>query len=293
MKMGPDTGEPDLNRRILTLVGGFRLLVAVALLLVTLLPEDLRFLGQRFPELFTWTVAVYGIGALAIGFLLRGGTWEPQGIAWLQLLLDISCITLIVHASGGVGSGLEGLLVVFVAASGMTLPQERGYFAAAVAAVVVLLEQVASYSAGVSPAGNFLQAGMIGAIMLAILMALQPLLRQVSETESLARQRGIDLENLAQLNDYIIQTLREAIIVIDERNQIRLINQAAIEILATPNLRSGGSLKSASAEVSRLLKRWRAGEIDLARDIPQFVSEDGSAVINAHFAPLGDSGNLG
>jgi len=119
------------------------------------------------------------------------------------------------------------------------------------------------------------------------------LLRRVSETESLARQRGIDLENLAQLNDYIIQTLREAIIVIDERNQIRLINQAAIEILATPKLKSGSSLKTVSSEVSALLKKWRAGEIDLARDIPQFVSEDGNSVINAYFAPLGNAGNQG
>lgn len=286
-------GEPDLNRRILTLVGGFRLLVAAALVLLALLPQDLGFLGLRYPTLYGATVVVYGIGALAIGFLLRGAAWPTQGIAWLQLILDITCITLIVHASGGPGSGIEGLLVVFVAASGMTLPQERGYFAASIAAVFVLLEQAVSYSDGVSPAGNFLQAGMIGAIMLAILMALQPLLRRVSETETLARQRGIDLENLAQLNDYIIQTLREAIIVIDERNQIRLINQAAIEILATPGLRSGGSLRNASSEVSGLLKKWRAGKIDLARDIPQFVSEDGTAVINAHFAPLGNDGNQG
>jgi two-component system sensor histidine kinase PilS (NtrC family) len=130
-------------------------------------------------------------------------------------------------------------------------------------------------------------------MMMAIIVALQPLLRRVSETETLARQRGIDLENLAQLNDYIIQTLREAIIVIDERNQIRLINQAAIEILATPNLKSGSSLKTVSSEVSALLKKWRADKIDLARDIPQFVSDDGNAVINAHFAPLGNAGNQG
>ncbi len=287
------TGEPDLNRRILTLVGGFRLLVAAALVLVALLPADTGVLGLRYPTLFNASVAVYGLGALLIGFLLRGRSWETQGIAWLQLILDISCIGLIVHASGGVGSGIEGVLVVFVAATGMTLPQERGYFAAAIAALIVLLEQAVSYSQGMSPASSFVQAGVIGAIMMAIMVALQPLLRRVSETETLARQRGIDLENLAQLNDYIIQTLREAIIVIDERNQIRLINQAAIEILATPKLKSGSSLQTVSSEVSALLKKWRANEIDLARDIPQFVAEDGSSVINAHFAPLGNAGNQG
>ncbi len=286
-------GEPDLNRRILTLVGGFRLLLAAALVILVLLPADLGFLAPRYSALFSLTVGAYSIGALIIGFLLRGKGWPTQGIAWLQLLLDISCITLIVHASGGVGSGIEGLLVVFVAASGMTLPRERSYFAAAIAALMVLLEQTISYNDGVSPASDFLQAGIVGAMMLAIIVALQPLLRRISETESLARQRGIDLENLAQLNDYIIQTLREAIIVIDERNQIRLINQAAIEILATPKLKSGSSLKTVSSEVSALLKKWRANEIDLARDLPQFVSDDGNAVINAHFAPLGNDGNQG
>lgn len=286
-------GEPDLNRRILTLVGGFRLLVAAGLLLVALLPADTAFLDLRYPTLFTLSVGAYCIGALLIGLLLRGSNWQPQGIAWLQLILDISCIGLIVHASGGVGSGIEGVLVVFVAATGMTLPQERSYFAVALAALMVLLEQAISYADGVSAAANFVQAGIIGAIMMAIIVALQPLLRRVSESENLAHQRGVDLENLAQLNDYIIQTLREAIIVIDEHNQIRLINQSAIEILATPNLKSGSSLQTVSAEVSALLQKWRANKIDLARDIPQFVSEDGSSVINAHFAPLGNDGNQG
>lgn len=281
-------GEPDLNRRVLTLVGVFRLLVAMALALVALLPADLDFLNLRHPVLFTLTVAVYSAGALGIGLLLRNRNFDTQGIAWLQLLLDISCITMIVHAAGGVGSGIEGVLVVFVTASCITLPAERGYFAAAIAALAILLEQALSYSAGVSAAGNFVQAGLIGAIMMAIMIGVQPLLRRVSESEKLARQRGVDLANLAQLNDYIIQTLREAIIVIDEHNQIRLINQAAIEILATPNVTSGSSLSNVSAEVSRLLKKWRAGKIDLAREIPQFFSDDGNAVINAHFAPLGN-----
>ncbi len=286
-------GETDLNRRILTLVGSFRLLLAAGLLIIALLPVDVGMIGMRFPLLFKIVVAVYSAGAVMMGFLLRGNSWDTQGIAWLQLMLDISCITLIAHASGGVGSGLEGLLVIFVASCGITLPAERAYFAAAIASILVLIEQLFSYLAGFSPAGSFLQAGMTGAIMMAILVAVQPLLRRVSETESLARQRGIDLKNLAELNDYIIQTLREAIIVIDEHNQIRLINQAAIEMLATPNLKSGSNLQTVSAEVSALLKKWRAGKIDLARETPQFETEDGSAVINAYFAPLGDTGNQG
>jgi two-component system sensor histidine kinase PilS (NtrC family) len=282
------TGDPDLNRRILTLVGGFRLLVSGTLLLLVLLPAENSFLGLRYPLLFAISAATYSLGALAIAVLLRNPDSEPRFISKLQLTLDITCIGLIVHASGGVGSGIEALLVVFVTAGGMTLPARGGYFAAAVATIVILVAQSLSFLAGLSAAANFIQAGVIGAIMMAILMALQPLLKRVSESETLARQRGIDLKNLAQLNEYIIQTLREAIMVIDEHDHVRLINQAAIETLGTDKLRAGMPLQDASDEVFSLLSNWRADKLDLSREIPQFSSADGTSLINVHFAPLGN-----
>ena len=58
-------------------------------------------------------------------------------------------------------------------------------------------------------------AGVLGGILLFVSFAAHPLARRIGESEALARQRGIDLENLAQLNDYIIQNLRESIVVVD------------------------------------------------------------------------------
>jgi two-component system sensor histidine kinase PilS (NtrC family) len=286
-------GDTDLNRRVLALIGSFRLLTAAAIILVAVLQSDPVFLGARYPLLFVATACVYFLSSIIIALTLRGERSHTQTLAWLQLIADIGCITLIVHASGGIGSGLELLLVVFVLASAMTLSARSSYFAAAVAALAILLEQSLSFLQGTTSAAQFMPAGVTGAIMLVLALAIQPIVRRVNETEELARQRGIDLENLAQLNDYIIQNLREAIIVVDELQTIRLINQAATERLGTAELTSGDHLSKASPEIQKLLQSWQANEQQLSQDVPSFMSADRSTIINAHFAPLGDPSEPG
>jgi two-component system sensor histidine kinase PilS (NtrC family) len=257
------------------------------MILVAVLQGDEPLLGATYPFLFAATAGAYTLCAILIALIIRGEHWQTRQIAWVQLIVDIISIGLLVHASGGIGSGLEALLVVFVISSSMTLSSRSSYLAAALAALAILLEQSISYLQGASDAPQFIAAGLTGAIMLVVVAALQPYTRRISETEELARQRGVDLENLAQLNDYIIQNLREAILVVDDRQHIRLVNQAAADRLAQPELRSGDHLSNASAQIYELLNKWRAGELDLAHEIPNFVSADQATVINAHFAPLG------
>jgi len=281
-------GNADINRRILSLVAAFRLLAGAALVLVATLQSDPLLLGGRYPTLFLGAASVYLVAAVAIALVLRGDRWNTQTVAWFQLLLDIGCITLLVHASGGIGSGLEALLIVFVVASGMTLPSQWSYFVAALASLTVLAEQGVSYYQGASNATDFIPAGLIGAIMLVTALAVQPLVRRVSETEALARQRGIDLRNLAELNDYIIQNLREPILVVDERQNIRLVNQAAIDQLGLERIKPGEHLSNASANISDLLTDWRLNRLDTGGETPSFLAADHTTLVNAHFAPLGN-----
>jgi len=278
-------GNTDLNRRVLTLVGAFRLLVAAAVLLAAVFQPDPPFLGSRYPLLLIATGCVYALAAVIIALILRGNRWDTRLVAWLQLTVDISCISLVVHASGGIGTGIELLLVVFVLASGMTLRAPSCYFAAALGTLVVLAEQSLSFLQGYAEVAQFVPAGVMGAIMLVVTLVIQPLIRRVNETEALARQWSVDLANLAQLNDYIIQNLREAIIVVDERRNIRLINQAAIELLGQMQLQPGEHLSKASPQILDLIDNWQeSGSPDTA---PSFLAADNTTTINPHFAPLG------
>jgi two-component system sensor histidine kinase PilS (NtrC family) len=88
--------------------------------------------------------------------------------------------------------------------------------------------------AGVSDTSNYSAAGVLGAIIFAISLAARPLARRIQFSEALARQRGVDLANLSELNEYIVQHLRESIVVVDADDRVRLMNSSAALLLGAP-----------------------------------------------------------
>jgi two-component system sensor histidine kinase PilS (NtrC family) len=276
---------PDASRRVGRLVGGFRLMVGLTLLVISLLMQETLPVGHRNPAAFQAIAAAYSVlAALVLLIQRRRPVPGPYRVPAL-LAADIVATTLLLHNGGGIVSGLGGLLVVYVGASALTLPGRHAFLAAAIATLSVLGEQMLAFSQGLAAAGDFVGAGVLGAVIFAVTAAAFPLARRLEESEALAHQRGIDLANLAQLNEYIIQNLRESILVVDAANNVRLMNQPAAEQLGSRARVTGQSLQRVSADLARLLEAWRRGG-EARRQLPAFVSADGSMQINTHIAPL-------
>jgi two-component system sensor histidine kinase PilS (NtrC family) len=108
------------------------------------------------------------------------------------------------------------------------------------------------------------------------------------ETEALAEQRGLDLRNLVELNEYIIQHLRESIVVVDGEDRVRLINASALKYFGRESVAAGESLAAISPDLTAMLQSWRR-EAPAWNKAPTFTSRDGSMTIRPHFAPLGTS----
>ena len=276
----------DVARRVLRFVALFRVGISAAMLVIAIGYQHGPILGVRDPVLFLGSAAAYCLFAL----LVMAWQWRSPvilpSIALLELASDIVAITVLMHASGGISSGIGGLLVVFVGAASLTLRGRQAFFAAAVAALAVLFEQSVSVLDQAAPSGEFVAAGVLGAIIFMIASAAYPLARRLEESEALARQRGIDLADLAQLNEYIIQNLRESIVVVDEANRVRLINQSAAEHAGIRTRARNQDLASLAPHLSRLLADWRRQGNPLLQP-PAFLSADGTTRINAYLAPLG------
>src|SRR5690606_23960000 len=101
--------------------------------------------------------------------LLLVWQWRPPLIVarlvLIELLVDVLAISLLMHASGGVRGGLGALLVVFVGAASLSLPGRQAFFASAIAALAVLAEQALRVLEHGAPSGDFVAAGVLGAII--------------------------------------------------------------------------------------------------------------------------------
>ncbi len=265
----------------------FRLTLGSLLLAVFLAVTEPHIIGGTNPTL-AWgaLLAMLATGVVEI-WLLRRRTPSSNAQIYAQFMLDLTIITALMHASGGVSSGVGGLLVVSVGAFALLVPGERAFLFAAVAALTILGEQTLSQFQGVTGTAAYAPAGILGAVVFVIAIVVQVLRHRMLETEALAEQRGVDLKNLGELNQYIVQHLRESIVVVDGNDQLRLINESAATQLGAASRRPGQALSDISPELADRLATWRHRGRAPGEAPASLSSADGAATIIPHFAPLG------
>ena len=282
--------EPDLSWRVLATLNVFRLLTCVALLGLFFAKSDPRFFGHSNPTLHLATSASYLVFAIVIGIFLRQ-RWVPATVlGTVQMIVDILAIASLMHASSGVSSGIGGLLIIFVGAGSLVLPPRYPAILAAFATFAILGQQILAQLFGLTTPSNYPAAGILSGIIFAIALVAQPLARRIQASEALARQFGVDLKNLSELNQYIVQHLRESIVVVDASDDIRLINSSANRLLGSTEPLAGMPLAVAFDPLAAHIVDWR-NDTSISSH-PEFTlnTDAESARITAHLAPLGKDG---
>ncbi|HJS90487.1 MAG TPA: ATP-binding protein [Steroidobacteraceae bacterium] len=283
--------QADLAWRVVGLLNLYRLLVPLVLVSALWLSGP-RLSRVPHSNVFLAACGAYFVAAvlLVIARRLRWSTLRL--VALVNSSVDSAAVGVILYASGGVSSGFGILLVLPVAAMALLAKQRDALLIAAVAALAVLVQQ---FFVGVESPMRFTDyttAGTLGAVLFAIAVLAWPIANRVRESEAAIRQQEVDLANLAQLSQYIVQHLRESILVIDHQDRIRLINESAARLLGDDKAYPDALLGEASPRLLYLLERWRqsTGDTGIFPAAEQtFVGADGAQVIRAHFAPLGTS----
>jgi two-component system sensor histidine kinase PilS (NtrC family) len=286
----PAVTPSDLVWRVIGLLNLYRLLVPLLLLAMQALAGPAWSLVPAHPRLLIGACIAYFTAALLL-IIARRLEWSSLRIvALVNASVDALAIAFILYAAGGVASGLGILLVLPVFALAVLADRRDAFLIAAVAAIAVLVQQVFAGVTDATPATDYVTAGLIGAVLFATSLATWPVANRLRETDALVRRRELDLENLAQLSQYIVQHLRESIIVIDFQDRIRLINESAAEILGDQYAFPDALVGEASPRLMFLLESWRKGTAgggpESSAD-PTFVAADGTRVIRPHFAALG------
>ncbi|MFZ5842690.1 MAG: sensor histidine kinase [Pseudomonadota bacterium] len=243
--------------RALTMFNLYRFLVAGGMVLLFELNLGPSFLGQDRPDLYRHTTAIYLLLTLLTIPLVYRRQPNVSTQVVLMVLIDIVCITLAMHASGGVPTGLGMLLGVSITTTSLLLARPWSLTFAALASVAIVTEQTWSFLAGQRSINTFTQTGILGATFFAMSALALMLARRIRETEAAAEASRVSLAKLERLNEHIIQYMNAGVLVVDKQQQIQLINHAAWTLLGMPNAVQHKPLEEVSPALLKQLRHWR------------------------------------
>ncbi|MGZ8137103.1 MAG: sensor histidine kinase [Methylococcaceae bacterium] len=209
-------------------------------------------------ELFIYSSQSYLILTIISGvaIFLRLTGYTPQ--AQLLIFTDIIIITLLMHACGGIKSGVGILLAITIASSGLLVGGLCAIAFAALATLSILAEQIFSdYLLGPgSDSISYTYAGMSGAAFFTIAMLSYVLAKRSEETFLLANEQKQTIVKLEELNQYIIQHLQSGIVITNKNEAVQMVNEATLRLahLAEPPVK----LLDISKHLSLAFQDWLA-----------------------------------
>ncbi|MDE2196673.1 MAG: HAMP domain-containing histidine kinase [Gammaproteobacteria bacterium] len=282
------TVEDPLPWRLLHILNLFHMVVGGLVVALYFSGGRPPLLGDTNPSLFLWTGIVYFSFSALASFSVRARRPAFSVQAYTQLGADIVAVALLMYSSGGASSGLGGLLFVSIAINSVIVSQRASIAFAALATLVILGEQSFSVLYGSAIPGGYTQAGITGVILFIAAVVGHYLGQRLRESEALAVRRGVDLRNLAQLNEYIIRRMRTGVVVVDDADRVRLVNEAGLAGFSrhpgdTPHI------QQLSPRLKQALDAWRR---DGQLHATVFTSEDGKPII-PHFTQLAPGSNSG
>jgi two-component system sensor histidine kinase PilS (NtrC family) len=197
---------------------------------------------------------------LAASVLLLGWAQRQRGLRAQVMVgtsIDIVVATLAVHALPLASPVISLMLLFNVGAAALLLPLRYGLGGAAVAASAMIGEMVWTSLRGGGGTSPLAERIMFSVSFLAIAMLTYLLGRQMRASQALAERRGVELADLAEINELIIRRMRNGVVVVDGEGGLRLANEAALLLLGEAG-EGERNLAVAAPELARRLQKWRA-----------------------------------
>lgn len=280
--------RPDSYWRSLHYFNVYRIGIgAICLLAAGLFSPTITF-GSRDLGLFYSAGAGYVLVSAASVLLINSRALRFNLQLGAQVGADVAFITLLMYASGGIQSGLGLLLLPSLAGAALISRGKLALFFASLASIAVLLEETYGILRFGVPTAQYVQAGLLSIGYFATAWLARMLARYTVGAEQLALQRGIDLANLAQVNQLVIQDMQDGVLVVDAEGRVRQKNTQAQRLLG--GALGGASLSDYSAQLAERFQRWRRDpgtSFDLLR-IPLT-----NRLVRTRFVLLGESPDFG
>ena len=235
-----------------------RLMLAGVLLIAIGMYGDSRVFGATDPALFYRVCIAYFFLALVYSWALgKIRTMFPVHLA-VHAVTDMVVIALLLHASGGIRSGLGILLLMPLAAAASVSGGRVSLFYAALATFALFAENtywVVQYEIGWT---DYFPVGLLAAGCFTVALVTNRLAKRLIANEDLVRQRSADLRNQIEINRLVVRDMPSGVLVIDGAGAVRLANPEAERLLGHSGVH-GRDLAALAPALAAAGFNWRDG----------------------------------
>jgi len=250
----------SLQARAIRIINVFRFILSLVFVVFYIYADDLNLMNSENAPLFFSLALAYLLFSITLLVITPLKSSAVIFFHPLQIVIDILFIIMMMYAAGGIQSGLGLLLIVTIVTASLVSNGRLALFYAAIATIGLLLEQSYRIIRWELAASSYTQSVMLSLSCFATAWLAYSLAKRVLQSEALASSRGVDLENLAQVNELITQEMQDGVIVVDENLNIRHHNSQATLLLALPNHDTDElSLKGNAPIIANALSDWLHG----------------------------------
>lgn len=262
----PEGGVPDSYQASLRWLAASR--VAVALLLMAFVPlhDNGRFAAEiDDPALFERAAVAYLLVAVLYLSTVRRLGARFHALLVVHALTDLVALATLMHAAGGLRSGIVVLLIAALAGAAVLSTRRMAASFAAVATLLVLGEAAWTLLHGGGPeAGLLMIAGLIGVACFFTAMIVNWLATRLYAQEQIARRRGDDLRRQLAVTSRVVAELQQGVLIVGDDGRVRTMNPAARALLGAgrevPPLVDAGARDGGAGWLAlrEAYVRWRA-----------------------------------
>lgn len=182
-------------------------------------------------SVLAWVGGVYLL--VIVGGAILSVVWQERFELQLtgQVLADIVAVGLAMYGADGAASGLGILLFISLAAASLVGQTRLVLFYAAVATIVVLLQQIFGILHQVFEPGSIVQAGFLSAGFFATAVLARLLGQRLMANEELARLQAEALENQGRISERVSERMQDGVLVVGPDGQVVRQNPMASAML--------------------------------------------------------------
>ncbi|MGE4348234.1 MAG: nitrogen regulation protein NR(II) [Candidatus Berkiella sp.] len=233
-----DTTTPSKELwKTLQLYSIYRFILSATCLVIAYQNKLIPIFGQfseGHPTLFLHTSAAYLLFAIfnLLLSLIQKPNYSIQ--ANVGIFLEIAFLIVIMHACGGVLSGIGLLFILLAAAHSILYPGKLSFLSAALISIGLLLEYFYAKTYGYNLLNSSNQVGLLGLIVFATSLLTNFLSLKARKNQAIILKQAKQLASSFQLNSFIVDLMQQGVIVLDSDQNIRIINLSAQKLLGIP-----------------------------------------------------------